>query len=54
MFIKIDYYVGNSILITSWHLKFPNKRIRTSNRKKPLKGTKEVRKVTHRINGAII
>ena len=52
-FIKIDYDVGNSILITSWHLQLPNKRIRVFN-KKPLKGTKEVRKEIHSINGTII
>ena len=29
---EIDYDVGDSILITSWHLELPNKRIRTFNR----------------------
>ena len=34
---EINYDNGDSILITSWHLELPNKRIRTFNRKKPLK-----------------
>ena len=51
---EIDYDVGDSILITSWHLQLPNKRIRAFNRTKSLKGTKEVRKEIHSINGTII
>ena len=31
---KIDYDVGDSIFITSWHLELSNKRIRTFNWKK--------------------
>ena len=38
---KIDYDVGDSILITSWHYELPNKKIRIFNRKKPLKKQKE-------------
>ena len=51
---EIDYDAGDIILITSWHLELPNKRIRTINRKKPLKGSKGVRKENHSINGTII
>ena len=50
---KIDYDVGDSILITSWHLKLSNKRIRTFNWKNLLKGTKGVRKEINSINGTI-
>ena len=51
---KIDYDVGDSILITSWHLELSNKIIRTFNRKKPLKEKKGVRKEIHSINRTII
>ena len=51
---EIDYNVGYSILITSWHLELPNKRLRTFNRKKQLKGTKGVRKEIYSINETII
>ena len=51
---EIYYDVGDSILITLWHLELPNKRIRKFNRKKPLKWTKGVRKEIHSINGTII
>ena len=34
---KIDYDVGDSILITSWHLELSNKITRTFNRKKAIK-----------------
>ena len=51
---EIYYDVGDSILITSWHLELPNKRIRTFNRKKQLKWTKGVRKEIHNINWTII
>ena len=50
---KIDYDVGDSILITSWHLKLSNKRIRAFNWKYSLKGTKGVRKEINSINGTI-
>ena len=30
---EIDYDVGDSVLITSWLLELPNKRIRTFNKK---------------------
>ena len=51
---EIDYDVGDSILITSWHLELSNKIIRIFNRKKPLKGKKGVRKEIHNINRTII
>ena len=51
---EIDSDVRDSILIISWHLELLNKRIRTLNRKKPLKGMKGVRKDNNSINGSII
>ena len=51
---EIDYDVGNSILITSWHLELSNKIIRTFNRKNQLKGKKGIRKEIHSINRTII
>ena len=50
---EIDYSVGDSVLITSWLLKLPNKRIRSFKREKPLKGTKRERKEIYCIKGAI-
>ena len=51
---EIDYDVGDSILVTSWYLELPNKKIRIFIRKKPLKGTKGVRKRNQSINETII
>ena len=51
---KIDNELGDSVLITSWLLELPNKRIRSFNKEKPFKGTKVVRKEIHSINGTII
>ena len=50
---EIDYDVGDSVLITSWLLELPNKRIRSFKREKPLKGTKGERKEIHSIKGTI-
>ena len=41
---KIDYDVGDTVLITSWLLELPNKRIRTFKREKPFKQLKEKEK----------
>ena len=50
---EINNDVGDSVLITSRLLELPSKRIRTFNWKKPLKGTKGVRKEIHSIRGII-
>ena len=41
---KLITKVRDSVLITSWNLELPNKRIRSFKREKPLKGTKGKRK----------
>ena len=50
---EIDYDVGDSVLITSWLLELPIKRIISFKREKPLKGIKEERKEIHSIKGTI-
>ena len=50
---EIDYDVGDSVLITSWLLELPNKRIRPFKREKLLKGTKGERKEIHSIKRTI-
>ena len=37
---KINFEVGDSILLTSWSTELPNKRIRSFKKEKPMKGTK--------------
>ena len=50
---EIDYDVGHSVLITSWLLELPNKRIRSIKREKSLIGTKGERKEINSIKGTI-
>ena len=50
---EIDYDVGDSVLITSWLLELPNKRIRSIKREKSLIGTKGERKEINSIKGTI-
>ena len=47
--LKINFEVGDSVLLTSWITELPNKRIRSFKNEKPMKGTKGERQEIHRI-----
>ena len=51
---EIDFEVGDSVLLTSWIVELPNKRIRSFKREKPMKGTKGERHEIYSIQGEII
>ena len=46
---EIDYDIGDSLLITTWLLELPNKRIRSFKKEKTLKGTKGEKKEIYSI-----
>ena len=51
---KINFEVGDSVLLTSWITELPNKRIRSFKEKKPMKDTKGERQEIHSIQAEII
>ena len=51
---EIDYEVGDSVLLTSWIVELPNKRIRLFKKKKRMIGTKGERQEIHSIQAEII
>ena len=51
---EIDCEVGDSVLLTSWIIELPNKRIRSFKKEKPMKGTKRERQEIHSIQAEII
>ena len=54
---EIDFEVGDSVLLTSWIVELPNKRIRSFKRVKTIKGTKGTkgeRQEIHYIKAEII
>ena len=51
---KINFEVGDSVLLTSLITELPNKRIRSFKKEKPMKGTKGERQEIHSIQAEII
>ena len=51
---KINFEVGDSVLLTLWITELPNKRIRSFKKEKQMKGTKEERQEIHSIQAEII
>ena len=51
---EIDFEVGDSVLLTSWITKLPNKRIRSFKKEKQMKGTKGERQEIHSNRAEII
>ena len=51
---EIDFEVGDSVLLTSWITKLPNKRIRSFKKEKPMKGIKGERQEKHSIQAEIL
>ena len=51
---EIDFEVGDLVLLTSWIIKLPNKRIRSFKKEKPMKSTKRERQEIHSIQAEII
>ena len=52
--LKINFEVGDSVLLTTWITELPNKRIRSFKNEKPMKGTKGERQEIHSIQAEII
>ena len=52
--LKINFEVGDSVLLTSWITELPNKRIRSFKKEKPMKGIKGERQEIHSIQAEII
>ena len=51
---KIDFELGDSVLLTSWITELSNQKVRLFKKEKPVKGTKGERQEIYKIQGEII